>query len=134
MNVQQAYDSLDPQSWVGTSVVDRLGLIEEIQHNLKSHARELGEIDTRMKNELIGADGVHWTEGMGTTVNPMGNTLMGCQHLYESLAHGEMPAAVGSHALLLDDDTYEVQVFPIHKKDKIVAGKRKANTPQVTLC
>lgn len=123
MKAQEAYDSLDPQAWAATSVIERLALIEEVQNNLKAHAKELGEVDARMKNDLLGADGVHWTEGMGTTVNPMGNTLLGCRHLYESLAHREMPDAIGSRKL--DDQVHEVQVFPIHKKDRIIAGKQK---------
>ena len=123
MNAKTAYETLDPDAWAATSVVERLTLIEQIQDNLKKHAKELGETDSAMKNELIGADGVHWSEGMGTTVNPMGNTLMGCQHLYESLAHGELPQPIGSTKL--DNDTWEVEVFPIHKKDKMVAGKQR---------
>ena len=122
MKAQEAFDSLDPQAWAATSIVERLALIEEIQQNLKTHATELGEVDAKMKNDLIGAEGVHWTEGMGTTVNPMGNTLLGCRHLYESLADGEIPPPIGSRKL--DDNTYEVHVFPIHKKDKLIAGKQ----------
>lgn len=123
MKAQEAFDCLDPGAWAATSIIERLALIVEIQHNLKEHARELGEVDAKMKNDLIGADGVHYTEGMGTTVNPMGNTLMGCQHLYESLSHREMPQPIGTRKI--DDSTHEVHVYPIHKKDKLVAGKQR---------
>ena len=121
MKAQEAFDHLDPEAWAQTSVVERLALIEQIQDNLKKHAKELGEVDAKMKNDLLGAEGVHYAEGMGTTVNPMGNTLMGCRHLYECLAHGAMPEANGSRKL--NDDTYEIDVFPISRKDKMASGK-----------
>ena len=121
MNAQEAFDHLDPQAWSQTSVFERLALIETIQENLKAHAKELGEVDARMKNELLDSQGVHYSEGMATTVNPMANTLMGCRHMYEALAHGAMPEANGSRKL--DDNTYEVDVFPIYRKDKVASGK-----------
>ena len=123
MNAQDAYASLDPEAWTQTSIVERLALIEDIQGNLKTYARELGTTDAEMKNALIGEDFVTYQEGMGSTVNAMGNTLMGIRRLYESLAHGDMPKALRERQI--DDNTYELLVYPVHKKDKLLAGKQK---------
>lgn len=123
MNAQDAYNSLDPQAWANTTVVERLGLIEQIQGNLIKYAKELGETDAEMKNAQIGANFITYQEGIGTTVNAMGNTLMGIRHLYESLADGEMPKALSERRI--DDDIYELHVYPVHKKDKLLAAKQK---------
>ncbi len=123
MDAQDAFNSLNPQGWANTPVIERLALIEEIQDNLKHYARELGETDAAMKNKLIGEDFVTYQEGIGTTVNAMGSTLMGIRHLYESLAEGEMPNALSKRQI--DANTYELLVYPQHKKDKLLAGKQK---------
>lgn len=123
MEAQIAYDQLKPQDWAETSAVDRLALIEEIQHNLIHFAEELGQADARMKNDLIGEEFVSLAEGMGTTVNPMGMTLMGIRRLYESLVHGLMPEPLSVKKL--KDDVYQVEVYPVYRKDKLMAGKQK---------
>jgi len=123
MNAQQAFNNLSPHSWANTSVVERLALIEKIQDNLMSFAKDLGETDAAMKNELIGEKFITYQEGIGTTVNAMGNTLMGIHHLYESLAHGEMPKAISERQI--DDNTTELLVYPVHTKDKLLAAKQK---------
>ena len=74
-----------------------------------------------MKNGLAGDGAVSVAEGIATTVNAMGNTLMGMQHLYESLVDGAMPKANGTRKI--GDNLWEVDVFPIHRKDKLLAGK-----------
>lgn len=123
MKAQDAYNKLDPKSWASTSAVERLALIETIQSNLLRHAEELGTVDAKMKNNLAGKGAVSQAEGIATTVNAMGNTLMGVRHLYESLVDGEMPKANGIKKI--GDNLYEVDVFPIHRKDKLLAGKAR---------
>ena len=71
MTAQEAYNQLDPQKWAKTSVVERLALIEEVQKNLKTYAKELGAEDAKMKNGLIGEEITSVAEGMGGHVWPM---------------------------------------------------------------
>lgn len=123
MHAQEALASLDAEAWATTNAVERLALIETIQDNLLKYADELGTVDAQMKNDLAGAGAVSQAEGIATTVNAMGNTLMGIRHLYEALVHGEMPQANGIEKIA--DDLFEVDVFPIHRKDKLLAGKAR---------
>lgn len=123
MNAQAAFNYLEPQQWAKTSVTKRLVLLEQIQSNLKTYAQELGETDAHMKNALLGEEQVSASEGMGSTVMAMGNTLLGIHHLYKSLVHGDMPQPLSSQKI--SDDLHEVEVYPISRKDKLVAGKQK---------
>ena len=123
MKAQDAINSLDMKAWASTSAVERLALIETIQSNLLKYAEELGTVDAKMKNDLAGEGAVSVSEGIATTVNAMGNTLMSVRHLYEALLDGAMPKANGSRKI--GDGLYEVDVFPIHKKDKLLAGKAR---------
>ena len=83
--------------------------------------KKLGTVDSKMKNDLAGSGAVSQAEGIATTVNAMGNTLMSIRRLYEALVEGDMPQANGSRKI--GDDLYEIDVYPIHKKDKLLAGK-----------
>ena len=123
MKAKEAIKKIDPEKWAKTSVAERLVIIEQIQNNLKTYAEELGAADAEMKNKLIGENVTSVAEGMGSTVMPMANTLMAVHHLYESLMHGEMPKPIDTKKI--GDDLYEVEVYPIHSKDKLVAGKQK---------
>ncbi len=123
MKAKEAIDRLDPQKWAATAPAERLALIEALQDNLLEHAEELGAVDAQMKNDLAGPGAVSQAEGIATTVNAMGNTLMGIRHLYESLVHGEMPAP--NSVREMEEDLFEVDVFPIHRKDKMLAGKAR---------
>ena len=123
MTAREAYESLDPKAWADTTILQRLALLEEVQKNLKVYAPELGKVDAKMKNDLIGAQMTSSSEGMGTTVMPMANTLMGIHRTYESLAENKMPDAISIKEI--NPDLFEVQVFPIHSKDKLAAGKQK---------
>ncbi|WP_448554928.1 aldehyde dehydrogenase family protein [Thalassotalea montiporae] len=123
MTAQQAFDSLEPISWAEMPVVEKLKLIEQIQANLSKHAKQLGEVDANMKNELIGESKISIAEGMATTVMPMAGTLKGIENLYESLVLGNMPEAKSINKI--NADTYSVEVFPIYKKDKLVAQKQR---------
>ncbi|MDK9764723.1 aldehyde dehydrogenase family protein [Vibrio sp. D420a] len=123
MLAKQAFEQLNPQSWSETSAIERLSLIEEIQNNLLKYTEELGTTDARMKCGLTSNNAVSFGEGVGTTVNAMGNTLQGIRHLYESLAHGAMPIAKSTKKI--DDDVHAIEVYPIHNKDKLTAGRMK---------
>ncbi|MBK9166516.1 MAG: aldehyde dehydrogenase family protein [Bryobacterales bacterium] len=123
MDAQTAFDSLDAKAWAATRAVERLSLIKTLQKNLLAHAEDLGRADAAMKNELAGAGAISTAEGMAGTVVPMGNTLMGIRRLHEALVQGEMPKANGSRAI--GGNVYEVDVFPIHAKDKLTAGKAR---------
>lgn len=124
MLAREAIKTLDPVRWASVSAVERLALIERIQNNLLRHVDELGLADSAMKCARAGEGSVSVAEGIGTTVNPMGNTLMGIRHLYESLVHGEMPKPLSVEKIA--SDTHAIEVYPIHKKDKLTAGKMKA--------
>lgn len=123
MTAQEAYDHLDPQKWSKTHVKERLALLGQVQDNLKKHAKALGEADVKMKNDLVGQNTISVAEGIGGTVMPMANTLMGIQKLYESLLKGEMIKPLSIREI--DKDLHEVHVFPIFPKDKLAAGKQK---------
>lgn len=123
MTAQEAFNHLDPQAWANTSVIERLALLEQVQKNLKKYAKELGEVDAKMKNDLIGQNITSAAEGMGTTVMPMANTLLGIHKFYEALVEGQMPKPISVKEI--DADLYEVQVFPMHSKDKMVAQKQR---------
>ncbi|MEO1516449.1 MAG: aldehyde dehydrogenase family protein [Bacteroidota bacterium] len=123
MTAQEAYNFVDPQGWAKTSIQQRFSLLRQIQKNLATHSKQLGRADARMKNGLIGQDAVSLGEGMGGTVMPMASTLMGIQRLYEALLKGKMPKPVSIQEI--DDDLFEIQVFPISSKDKMIAGKQK---------
>jgi len=117
MTAQEAFNNLDPQKWANTSVLERLALLEQVQHNLRKYAVELGDVDAKMKNDLIGENITSTAEGMGTTVMPMANTLMGIHKFYESLVEGKMQEPLSIKEI--DTNLFEVQVFPIHSKDKM---------------
>lgn len=123
MHAQEAMNSLDAKSWAATGAVERLALIEKIQDNLLRHADELGAVDVQMKCDLAGEGAVSLAEGIATTVNAMGNTLMGIKRLYEALVMGGMPKPNSTRNI--GDDLFEVDVFPIHNMDKLLAGKAR---------
>nr|MDJ0823501.1 aldehyde dehydrogenase family protein [Paracoccaceae bacterium] len=96
-------------------------------------AEELGAADAGMKGGQTAPGAVSDAEGIAATVTPMANTLLGIRHLYECLISGAMPAANGSRKI--GDDLYEVDVFPILPKDKMLAGQARgylhvAGTPK----
>ena len=123
MTAQEAFNSLDPNSWSNTSAVEKLTIIEEIQKNLKKEATRLALSDIKMKNEFVGAE--LYTEGFGlaATAAPIANMLMGAHHLYESLANGELLKPVAMEKV--DDEITSIQTWPIFPKDKMLAGKQK---------
>ncbi len=123
MTAQEAYNQLEPQKWTEVSISERLSLIKQLQNNLLTYGDELAEQDAQMKNKLLGEEITSSPEGLGTTVMPMANTLMGIYHLYESLEQGHLPEPLNTKQI--DPELYEVEVFPMHSKDKLAAGKQK---------
>jgi len=123
MTAQDAFNQLDPNQWAQTPIVKRLEIIEQVQKNLSTYSKELGEADSNMKNNLLGEQAISPQEGMGSTIMAMGNTLMGIHHLYESLMHGEMPKPLDVERIA--DDLYKVEVYPKYSKDKLAAGGQK---------
>lgn len=123
MTAQQAYDSLKPQTWANTDIVSRLAILEQLRDNMKQFARELGKADAKMKNEILGFEAYTTADGMMQTIVPVANVVTASIHLYESLAKGEMPTPVSIRQL--DQDNFEVEVYPIYAKDKLTAGKQK---------
>ena len=121
MLAREAMNTLDPDAWAATGPVERLALIEDIQNNMLTYAEELGAADAGMKGSQTAPGAVSDAEGIAGTVAPMANTLLGIQYLYESLVAGAMPAANGTRQI--GDDVYEVDVFPILPKDKMLAGQ-----------
>ncbi len=123
MTAQEAFNSLDPQSWANTSAIEKLALIEEVQRNLGKYADELGLADIGMKNALIGAD--LYTKGFGiaATAGPIAGMLMGSHHLYEKLVNGEVLEPVSTEKL--EDNITAIQTWPIFPKDKMLAGKQR---------
>jgi hypothetical protein len=123
MIAQEAFKKLDPHRWAKKSVKDRLELIKQVQKNLISYSDKLGETDAKMKNELIGENAVSKSDGIASTIIPMANTLMGIRHLCESLVKDKMPEPLSTEQIA--DNLYEIHVFPIFSKDKLVAAKQK---------
>ena len=123
MTAQDAYNSLDPNSWAKTSAIEKLALLEEVQSNLKKYAKELAQSDIEMKNRLNGSELYTLGFGLAATAGPIANMLMGAHHLYEALANGEMlkPSSIEK----IDENVTSVQTWPIFPKDKMLAGKQK---------
>ena len=123
MKAQEAFDQLDPQAWAKTSAQERLQLIDQLRENILQHAQELGRIDAEMKSSHASPGAVSPSEGMGSTVNAMGNTLSGIRFLYQSLVNGPLPKSLGVRQL--PNDIYEVEVYPQTQFDKLAAQKLK---------
>lgn len=123
MTAQEAYRRVSPDRWAKISAGERLELIKKIQKNMIFHADRLGETDANMKNALIGEIITSKAEGIAGTIVPMANTLMAIRHLYESLVKGKMPEPVSTKKI--GNDLYEIQVFPVYSKDKLIAAKQK---------
>lgn len=123
MTAQEAMNQLDPQKWAQTSIPERLHLIEEVRANLKQYADELAEVDTRMKNELMGEEIFRNPESMIATAVPIANTLSACTHLYESLAKGKFPEP--EKITQIKDGVYDIELKALDAKERMVAGSQK---------
>lgn len=123
MKASTAIDRLKPDQWANTSVLERLHLLEQVRHNLKTHGDELASSDAEMKNGLMGEALFGPAESKVATVVPIANTLSAAIELYEALAKGEMLAPQGVEPV---GDGHRIQVFPATAKEKIMAGGQKA--------
>ncbi|WP_251359160.1 aldehyde dehydrogenase family protein [Kangiella sp. TOML190] len=125
MKAQEAFNQLDPQKWANTSIPERLSLLEQVRDNLKIYADDLAVLDGKMKNELMGEKLYSHPESKIGTAVPIAGNLTASIHLYESLARGEMlqPKKVTQ----IDDNTYDIEVFPQETKDKVLYGTQKGH-------
>ncbi|TZF93497.1 aldehyde dehydrogenase family protein [Chryseobacterium panacisoli] len=125
MTAQEAFNQLDPKKWAETSVVEKLHLLEEVQNNLKKYADDLGTSDQKMKNTIMGEDIYTHAESVFATAVPLAGNVSACIQLYESIAKGEMPKPL--NITKVDDDTYDVHVFPMDAKDKVLSGTQSGH-------
>ena len=123
MTAKEAYNQLDPQGWVNTTIPERLHLLEEVRERMKAYAKELAAADTTMKNNLMGEQIFTDEVSMMGTVVPVANTLTACIHLYESLAKGKMPEA--EKVTRINEGIYNVEVKPLDAKERLIAGTQK---------
>lgn len=123
MNVQEAYNYLDPKKWADTSISKRLKLLKETRSNMETYAVELAKCDADMKNNLMNEELYSVDTSMMATVIPVANTLSACIHLYESLEKGVMPKP--EKITKISDDIYDVEVKPMDLKERLVAGSQK---------
>ena len=122
MKAQEAFNTLDPNTWAQTPIHERLHLLERVQANMREYADELAAADGDMKNKRIGDDLYFRGFNLFGTIGPIGNAVAASIELYESLAHGKMPEA--RNTTKVNDDIYDVQVFPRTAKEKLLAGKQ----------
>lgn len=123
MKAIEAYKHLNPQTWANTDILTRLSILEQLRDNMKTYAHELGEANSKMKNELIGSEAYSIADGMMQSIGPVASAITASINLYEALAHGEMPKPISIKQV--DENRYDVEVFPIYPKDKLTAGKQK---------
>ena len=123
MDAQEAFDQLDPQKWAKTPAHERLHFLEQVRSNLKEHALELAEADTKMKNDLMGEEIFRLPESKISTAVPVANTLSACILLYESILKGKMPEPAS--VTKVKDGIYDIEVIPLNTKDKMMAGTQK---------
>ena len=123
MNAKEAVDHLKPEQWAATPAIERLHLLEEVRENMKKYAEELGAADAKMKNDLMGEELFSLDASLAATVVPMANTVTASIELYEALVHGEMlePISISK----VNDDLYDIHVFPQHTKDRLMNADRK---------
>ncbi len=122
MNAKEAIDQLNPQGWAETSALERLHLLEQVRENLKRYGDELAASDSAMKNGMMGEALYSDALSKIATVVPMANTVTAAIEVYEGLVHGEMlkPLSVTK----VGDDLYDIKVFPVHAKDRLMNGDR----------
>ncbi|PZR02078.1 MAG: aldehyde dehydrogenase, partial [Flavobacterium psychrophilum] len=123
MKAQEALDYLDPIGWANTDIFTRLAILEQMRANMKTYAKELGYVNSKMKNELVGAESYSVADGMMQSIGPVASSITASIEVYEALAKGEMLKPVSVNQV--DADRYDVEVFPIFPKDKLTAGRQK---------
>ena len=120
MNTKEAINKLNKENWSKTSVKERLRLLEELRENIIEYADDLAVSEAKMKNNLMNEKLYSLNASMLTTAVPIATTVSACIDLYKSLNKGVMPKAISINKV--DDDLFDVQVFPSSVKDKIMYG------------
>ncbi len=123
MEPKEAVDSLQPEKWRDTPPEKKLELLIKVRKNLEEHMDDLGVVDAKMKNGLIGEDIFSVQESMIATAYPVGSTLSACVDVYEAIIDGKMPQPL--EIKKVKDGLYDIEVFPIHQKDKVLYNDRK---------
>ncbi len=123
MKTNNAITHLNPQKWADTSPAERLALLEAVRENLKKFGGELAVSDTAMKNDQMGEEIYTDPLSMIATIVPMANTVSAAIDVYEGIVHGKMPEPIS--ITKVGNDRYDIAVFPIDTKDKLMNGDRK---------
>jgi hypothetical protein len=122
MKAKEAVDWLDSKKWSQTSIEKRIEMIKKVQKNLNEHIEDLAAEDTKMK-KLDTRNGYLTGLGYLTTVVLVGGQLNAVLDIYESILGGEIMHALEVNRI--NDDTYDLLVFPQTGKDKMMYSDRK---------
>ncbi|MFI3246364.1 MAG: hypothetical protein R3Y10_07730 [Ferrimonas sp.] len=114
---------LNPSAWSDSSVLQRLHLLEQLRYQLQVQAERLAQADAQMKNCLLGDTLYGVLESQLATAIPMAQTITATIHLYETLAHGHLPAATETQEVSADE--FRVGVFPHSGQDKLLASSQR---------
>ena len=125
MSAKQAVDWVDSVRWTETPAAERLALLKQIQDNIEIHWREMAKADCRMKGLSLDdkANAHQVGTAMQATVVPLASNVAECINVYEELVKGRMPEPV--EIKKVDDTRYDLRVFPIQARDKIMYMDRK---------
>ena len=119
----ESIDKLNPNNWHRISVEHRLNILYQIRGNLAKYADELATSDSNMKNTILGEDLYSHSFSKIATVFPVATTVSACIDLYKSYLNGKHLSAINTNKI--DDDIYDIHVFPNTLKDRIVYLGRK---------
>ena len=125
MNPIKAVDWLNLKKWHDTSLEQRLELILEVQANLQTHWQALADADCAMKGlDPNDKDNAHQVAvALQATVIPLASNLSACIEIYKKLINGKLPEPVSIREVA--GNRYDIQVFPVERKDKMLYGDRK---------
>ena len=125
MKAQESFNTLDPVKWATAPIHTKLHLLEEVRENMKEYADELGTLDQKMKNDLMGEQVFTHSESVFSTAVPLAGNVSACINLYESLAKGEMLKPI--KITQINEEVFDVHVFPQEAKDKILNGTQSGH-------
>ncbi len=125
MQAQQAIDWLDQAKWKTASAKIKLDFLKQIQDNIETYSDDLLKSDCEMKGlSITDNNNAHQIgTALQSTIMPIASNVTACIDLYESLIKHKMPAPLSIKKI--GGDLYDVLVFPIQIKDKILYGDRK---------
>lgn len=121
-SASHAIESLDPSNWQTMPVESKLSLLVKVRENIAQYATELAASDAAMKNEILAEPLYNEDESQMNTVVPMATAVSACIDLYQSIIDGKMMTGLSTNEL--EDDYYDVKVFPQLTKDKIMYADR----------